>query len=257
VRGNLAIALLTASQLAATLWAQNEAQPKTAPATPPADATELAAPSPTANESIHAVRSMEGHRMDPGPHMKLTALAPPQAGDQERAAQVLAAARRLSERYKDYKVALADGYQIFLPQVPQRQYHFTSYHYAFESALHFNPEQPTSLLYEKQGATYTFVGVMYSAPKNASEEELDARIPLSVAQWHAHVNLCLPPPDRKKEAWGSQPKFGLEGSIDSKPECEAAGGRFVPQIFGWMVHVYPLGQTPMEIWSADQPGGNQ
>ena len=26
-----------------------------------------------------------------------------------------------------------------------------------------------------------------------SEDQLSERVPLSVAQWHAHVNLCFPP----------------------------------------------------------------
>jgi hypothetical protein len=130
-------------------------------------------------------------------------------------------------------VALADGYRIFLPNVPQKQYHFTNYWYAFEAALHFDPDHPTSLLYEKHGNDYKLIGVMYTAPKNASEEELDRRIPLSIAQWHAHINMCVPPEEKRRELWGPHPKFGLAGSISTKEECEAAGGRFVPQMAGW------------------------
>src|SRR5260370_8001732 len=33
---------------------------------------------------------------------------------------------------------------------------------------------------------------MYSAPADASPDQLDAIIPLSVAHWHAHTNICLP-----------------------------------------------------------------
>jgi len=256
VRTQLAIALVGGSLLTAPLWPQSEVPPKLtqdAPSVSGADVASIA----SANESVHAVHSMEGHGMAPGAHIKLTPLADPKPGDEERAAEVLAAARKLSERYKDYKAALADGYQIFLPNIPQRQYHFTNYRYAFEAEMHFNADQPTSLLYEKHGEGYSFVGVMYTAAKNASEEELDSRVPLSVAQWHAHVNLCLPPQERKKEAWGFEPKYGLAGSIATKADCEAAGGKFVPQIFGWMVHVYPLGQTAEDIWSVEKRAGNE
>src|SRR6202521_3253065 len=57
-----------------------------------------------------AMHSMEGH-MDMGPHMKMTALRPPQPGDAERAQQVVEAARKTSSKYVDYHAALADGYK--------------------------------------------------------------------------------------------------------------------------------------------------
>ncbi len=202
--------------------------------------------------SAHAMLSMSDREMDMGAHMKMTTLRDLKPGDQEKADQVVAAARAVAEKYTDYKVALADGYRIFLPNLPQKQYHFTNYRYAFEAAIHFNPEHPTSLLYEKSGDGYKLIGVMYTAPKKASWNDLDERIPLSIAQWHAHINLCLPPADRRTEAWGPHPKFGLAGSITTRDACDAAGGKFMPQIFGWMVHVYPLEQKPEDIWSVER-----
>ena len=92
------------------------------------------------------------------------------------------AARKVAEKYTDYKTALADGFRIFLPNLPQKQYHFTNYRYAAEAGRYFNPDHPTSLLYEKQGEGYKLIGVMYTAPKNFSEDELNQRIPLSIAQ---------------------------------------------------------------------------
>ncbi len=206
--------------------------------------------------SAHAMLSMGDRRMDMGPHMKMTTLRDLKPGDQEKADQVVAAARKAADKYTDYKVALSDGYKIFLPNLPQKQYHFTNYRYAFEAAIQFNPEHPTSLLYEKNGDDYKLIGVMYTAPKNSNWNELDQRIPLSIAQWHAHINMCVPPPDRKSEAWGPNPKFGLAGSISTRDACDAAGGKFMPQIFGWMVHVYPLEQKPEDIWSVERQAHN-
>jgi hypothetical protein len=202
--------------------------------------------------TAHAMQSMEGHHMDMGPHMKMTALRPVKPGDQEKANQVLESARKAAERYTNYKVALADGFKIFMPDRPQKQYHFTNYGYAFEARRRFNPDHPTSLLYERQGDGYKLIGVMYTAMKDAPESELDARVPLSIAQWHAHVNLCLPPVDKKSELNAPRPQFGLHGSIVTKEECDAAGGRFLPQIFGWMVHVYPFEQKPADVWSVER-----
>jgi hypothetical protein len=202
--------------------------------------------------SAHAMHAMEGRRMDMGPHMKMTTLRDSKPGDQQKADQVLEAARMVGEKYRDYKAALADGYRIFLPNLPQKQYHFTNYWYGFEASQGFNPNHPTSLLYEKHGDGYQLIGVMYTAPKTFTWAQLDQRIPLSIAQWHAHVNLCVPPPDKKKEMWGPNPQFGLQGSITTKEACDAAGGRFVPQIFGWMVHVYPFEQKPEDVWSVER-----
>jgi hypothetical protein len=38
------------------------------------------------------------------------------------------------------------------------------------------------------------------------------------------------------------------GSISTQETCDAAGGRFYPQIFGWMVHVYPF-SAPEKIFA--------
>lgn len=199
-----------------------------------------------------AEHPMGTRHMDMNSHMKMTALRSPQPGDQEKAQQVVAAARKICEKYKDYKVALADGFHIFMPNVPHKQYHFNNSEYARQAAEHFNPEHPTSLLYQKDGDGYKLIGIMYTAPKWTSEDELNARIPLSIAQWHAHVNLCLPPPNQNKAVGASDLRFGPEGSISTQADCDAAGGRFVPQIFGWMVHVYPFAQNADEIWSVER-----
>jgi hypothetical protein len=202
--------------------------------------------------SAMAMNSMESHHMDMGPHMKMTALRPVQPRDQEKADQVAQAARAVADKYKDYKVALADGFKIFLPNVQQKQYHFTNYRYAFEARNNFDPSRPTSLLYEKRGDDYKLIGVMYTTKKDATEDQLNERVPLSIAQWHAHVNLCLPPRDKKEDVLPQSTKFGLRGSIATKEDCDAAGGKFYPQVFGWMVHVYPFEQKAEDVWSVER-----
>ena len=140
-------------------------------------------------------------------------------------------------KYKDYRAAIADGYKIFLPNLKQPEYHFTNYRNGFLEAFTFEPSRPTSLLYKKTSVGYELVGAMYTMPKRASEEQLNERIPLSVATWHLHTNLCMPPRHQRRDAdWA---KFGLRGLISTEEACDAAGGRFHPVIFGWMVHVYP------------------
>lgn len=199
-----------------------------------------------------------GHHHEMGPHMKMSALRAAQPGDQQKAEQLVATARAGIEKYKDSKAAEADGFKMFMPQLKhQKQYHFTNWRYAMEAQFRFNAEHPTSLLYDdtspnKDGSQLRLIGLMYTAPKRYTEDDLDKRVPLSVAQWHEHVNLCVPPADRKQEAFGKDAKFGLQGSIATKEACEAAGGSFRPIIFGWMVHMYPFEKTMDEIWSVER-----
>ncbi len=196
--------------------------------------------------------AMATRHMEMGPHMEMTSLQPAAPGDGQRAAALVATARRVMESYRDYRVAARAGYRIFLPNIPQKIYHFTNYWYGWKAGFRFDPERPTSLLYEKHGDEFKLIGVMYTARQNATDAELDRRVPLSLARWHRHVNFCIPPPGRRGEIFAPNPRFGLAGSITTRAECESAGGIFRPHVFGWMVHIYPDEKTPDAIWSGER-----
>jgi hypothetical protein len=190
-------------------------------------------------------------------HMTMTELQPIQPGDRQRADAIVAAARRFADRYTDYRKALADGYVIFHPEIKQGVYHFTDNAHAIRDTLVFDPARPTSLLYERTSPAkagrdpgYKLVGVMYTAPYQATTEELNRRVPLSIAEWHLHTNLCLPPRGTQAELDSPKSKFGLQGSIATASACREVGGTFIPHIFGWMVHVYPYETDPAKIWAA-------
>jgi hypothetical protein len=190
-----------------------------------------------ANEA-RAVHDMTPGHMDAHSlHMHMTAMRPSNPEDTARAKEIAAQLRGGIEKYRDYNVALNEGYKIFLPNVPQPEYHFTNYMNGFLEAFSFDPSRPTSLLYKKTSDGYELVGAMYTMPKRATEEQLNARVPLSVAMWHLHTNLCMPPKEQRGSA--DMTKFGLRGTIATEEACDAVGGRFHPVIFGWMVHVYP------------------
>jgi hypothetical protein len=200
-----------------------------------------------ANEA-HAVHDMTPGHMDAHSlHMHMTAMRTPTPEDSARAKEVVAQLRTGLEKYKDYHVALNEGYKIFLPNVPQPEYHFTNYYNGFLEAFSFDASRPTSLLYKKTSDGYELVGAMYTMPKRATEEQLNARVPLSVAMWHLHTNLCMPPRDPLGKA--DMTKFGLKGSIATQEACDAAGGRFHPVIFGWMVHVYPYEDSVNKVFA--------
>ena len=180
-------------------------------------------------------------------HMYMTAMRRQTPADVQRANEIVAQLRTGIEKYKDYHVALNDGYRIFLPNLPQPEYHFTNYTNGFMASLRFDPSQPTSLLYRKTADGYELVGAMYTMPKRATEDQLNERVPLSIAMWHLHTNLCVPPRGERQTADWS--KFGLKGSITTQDACDAAGGKFYPSIFGWMVHVYPYEDSLDKIYA--------
>lgn len=200
-----------------------------------------------------SLQRVAGHDMSHmSGHMFMTSLRPMQPGDQAKADAIAAAAKEAMEPYQDYHKALADGFSIFLPNVPQPIYHFTKHEYGREALAHFDPSKPTSLLYKKTSdGGYKLVGAMYTDRVTASQDELDQRIPLSIARWHQHVNFCKAPPGELAGYFGPNAKFGLLGSITTREDCEAAGGAFLPHLFGWMVHVYPYETDPKKIWSVD------
>jgi hypothetical protein len=201
----------------------------------------------------HASEKAAVHDMTPGHHdahsrhMTMTAMRAQTPEDVQRAKEIVAQLRSGIEKYRDYHVALNEGFKIFMPNVPQPEYHFTSYRNGFLEAFAFDPGRPTSLLYRKTQTGYELVGAMYTMPKRASEDQLNARVPLSVAMWHLHTNLCMPPRAQLRNADWS--KFGLKGSIATQDACDAAGGRFRPSIFGWMVHVYPYENSLDKIFA--------
>jgi len=188
-----------------------------------------------------------GHHAAHSAHMTTTAMRAQTPEDVQRAKEVVAQLRAGIEKYRDYHAALNDGFKIFLPNVPQPEYHFTSYRNGFLEGFTFDPTRPTSLLYRKTSSGYELAGAMYTMPKRATEDQLDARVPLSVAMWHLHTNLCMPPRDQRKTA--DYTKFGLHGSITTQEACDAAGGKFHPVVFGWMVHVYPYEDSTDKIFA--------
>jgi hypothetical protein len=164
---------------------------------------------------------------------------------------------------------------------------------ADESLGDVSIERPGALLFERKTfGGYKLVGAMYSAPANYTVDQLDAIIPLSLTHWHAHTNICLPagvteqdvmngdirghltasihnkpmgsiqgPPigfsrgssARMRLGYLADPRFGFAGTISTAADCEAAGGNFHPQIFGWMVHVYPFQSDDLKVAFSTEP----
>jgi hypothetical protein len=114
---------------------------------------------------IPRVEAMAAPAADMDPHMSMSKLRPLQPGDKARADAVVAAARKAAERYRDYRVAEADGYTIFMPDQHQNVYHFVLDSADSETKAYFDPNRPPALLYTKTDSPnpgYKLVGVMYT-----------------------------------------------------------------------------------------------
>jgi len=176
------------------------------------------------------------------PHIHLSPMRAATAADSARARQVVSELRGAIAKYADTSAAIADGY-IFRPRFKRapKVYHFTNRRNALQSAVVFDPQRPTSILYERQrDGTLKLIGAMYTAPKRSSLDDLNGRLPLSIARWHQHVNLCMPKRGdeaRFRERRNGRPAFGPGSGITTRAECDAVGGRFNGEQVPWMVHV--------------------
>ena len=188
----------------------------------------------------HAVHESMSGAMDANPHLRMSPRRVATAADSARAAAMVVEARAALAKYKDVRVAEREGYRIFAPNVPQDVYHFTQMAAAIVAEFTLDIARPTSLLYRKTGAgAFTLVGAMYTAPKDASWNELDARVPLGIARWHLHTNMCVPrlrDTRRWIEVEDGKPVFGPASPIATRQACDAVDGRFLPVVFNWMVH---------------------
>jgi hypothetical protein len=121
--------------------------------------------------------------------MHMTSMRPSTPADTARANEIVTQLRSGIEKYKDYHVALEEGYKIFLPNVPQPEYHFTKYVNGFLEAFSFDPSRPTSLLYKKTSDGYELVGAMYTMPKRDRRSAQCSRPPERGDVAPAHESL--------------------------------------------------------------------
>jgi predicted RecA/RadA family phage recombinase len=194
-----------------------------------------------AADAASAVHEAMGHDMTANSHMRMTPTRKATAADSARAGKIVAEAKEALVRFTDVRVAEREGYKKFAPNVKQPVYHFTSMRAAFREHFTFDPARPSSLLYKEDAdGSMRLVGAMYGAPQNASMDELNERVPLGIARWHLHTNMCVPrltQLERWKEFDGGKPVFGPLSPIATRSACDSVDGRFLPVVFGWMVHV--------------------
>src|SRR5688500_1528752 len=83
-------------------------------------------------------------------HMAYSSIRPLTPADSVRAAHVIHELRQAVVKYQDVRLAEADGYKMFAPQLKnQTQYHFTRNRNAVRNQFGFDPARPTSRLYKQ------------------------------------------------------------------------------------------------------------
>jgi hypothetical protein len=186
--------------------------------------------------------------MKMGNHMQMSMKGKSRAGDERRAAEIVTAAHAVLLHYADVNLALHDGYKPFHPtgRVGE-EVHYTNYRFARREQKSVDYRQPGSILYRRTPDGMKAVGVMYTAPRDATPERLNDVAPLSIATWHRHVDFCGGPRSLPvSEQFGPKASFGPQGSIHTEEACTAAHGLWIPVVFGWMTHVYP---DDKEVWA--------
>jgi hypothetical protein len=180
--------------------------------------------------------AMDGMSMEPpgsGAHTHMVFTAPREgtAADSARALEVVHALRAAIQPYQDLASAEAAGYRVRTPQVRQRKRGLLHVGRALNlraANAPFDPTKPQALLYRQDASgTFRLAGAMFTAPGTLTADELDARIPLSVARWHRHVNVCRGPDGQVT------PTFRRASNAT---DCSALGGRFRAKS-RYMVHV--------------------
>jgi hypothetical protein len=152
----------------------------------------------------------------------------------------LETARRGTEKYKDVRVAEADGYHAYGPEVPGMGIHYVQEH----SNDGFSLGRPAILLYEKDAGVpggLALVGVSYllEAAEGSDGQPVNAPFPKALAKWHRHENICV-------LADRSTPP-GL-----TEVQCAAQGGHFTAET-QWMVHAWIWKDSPLGVFSPTNP----
>jgi hypothetical protein len=114
-------------------------------------------------------------------------LAPQSQQHELVASDPAVATRQALSKYRDIDVAIADGYRFPIGAAAQSRVHLTNHWHAFKSAFGFDPEHPTCLVYEKANdGGYVLRGATFTAPARFAPEQLEARIPSTIAKWRKH-----------------------------------------------------------------------
>jgi hypothetical protein len=177
-----------------------------------------------------------GAQMDAGmpmthSHMSFSPARPGTPADTARVLGLLSGLRAAISPYQDLEAAQAAGFQA--RRDPQsvaagKLLHVGRRVRVAGNAKGFDPGAPQALLYRRgEDGRMRLAGAMFVAPLSATEDDLDAMIPLSIARWHRHMNVCVA---------GDRRSVRRIARATTEEACTTSGGRFRAQS-RYMVHV--------------------
>jgi hypothetical protein len=180
-------------------------------------------------------------------HMSLTPTRPGTAADTARATRVVHELQTAIAPYETLDAANAAGFRALRDSGTVKDgklLHVGKRMRRAGGQAAFDPKTPQALLYRRApDGGMRLAGAMYVAPLSATPEDLDAMIPLSVAHWHRHVNVCASA-DRKS--------FKPFPKVTTPEGCEAVGGRFRAES-RYMIHVMiDAGDDPAKAFPQGQ-----
>ncbi len=152
---------------------------------------------------------------------------------------MLTQTKAATEKYRDVRVALAEGYLQEGPSLAGAGAHFVNRALIDRGA--FDHLHPSVLLYERQSDwTLQLVGVAWFLPKQPGDQTPPAAMaPLAV--WHHHTypkpGICV----------GPHGTTNLVGEA-----CTADGGRFWAES-PWMLHAWLYRDSPNGVFSLENP----
>jgi hypothetical protein len=150
---------------------------------------------------------------------------------------MLSRAQAATARYRDVRVAEADGYYTSkVLYVETQGFHYVNPKYMPPRAS-FDPATPPILVYNSVGGEMVLSGVMYYLGQRATPQQMAAVFPASMASWHQHINICFAQHDVVP--------------IFDQAQCEAKGYSFLPTI-GWMVHAWLYRPDTTGVFSMDR-----
>ena len=157
----------------------------------------------------------------------------------------LESVRAATEKYRDNKVALADGYVQIGGAVPNMGAHFIHPGRVNDGVL--NVDEPEIVLYHRdETGAWRLSGTAFILPRttepSAATKTVGNDHPEGFAgpldNWHVHYQLCT----------------FQDGQFQTLSEeaCEERGGLFV-QSFGWMIHAWVHDDNPLGVFSMWNP----
>lgn len=150
-----------------------------------------------------------------------TTCTPPTWAEFDRVHGMLARARAATDKYRDFRAAVRDGYSpTALAFVRGQGYHYENPSYIDSG---FDLLHPAFLVYDKVRGHLVLQGLMYYVPEAMTAQQLAAIFPPSMASWHKHINLCL--------------AHNAVLPLYTQDACTQKGGQFLPST-GWMAHTW-------------------